>query len=79
LCRRLFVSFWNGKTSSTRSKSGRGRLNVTTTDEQLLIGWVAKALDMLQEVDDEHDMGSEWRADLDALKVRYFNKVNAQS
>jgi hypothetical protein len=52
---------------------------VTTTDEQLLIGWVAKALDMLQEVDDEHDMGSEWRADLDALKVRYFNKVNAQS
>jgi len=54
-------------------------MNVTSTDEQLLIGWVAKALDMLQECDDEHDMGSDWRADLDALKVRYFNKVNAQS
>lgn len=43
--------------------------------DQLLAGWVAKALDMLLEVDDRHDMGIEWRADLDALRARYYNYV----
>lgn len=40
------------------------------------MGWVAKALDMLLEVDHEVDMGMEWRKDLDALRVRYHNKIN---
>lgn len=69
----------NGNPNSTTSRRERGRTNVTSSDEQLLIGWVAKALDMLQEVDNEHDMGTEWRADLDALKIRYYNKVNAHA
>lgn len=45
-------------------------------DENLLIGWVAKALDLLSEVD-EFVMGEEWRKDVDALKVRFHNRVNA--
>jgi hypothetical protein len=52
---------------------------VTSSDEQLLIGWVAKALDLLTEADEKHDLGVEWRKDVDALRIRYHNKVNAHS
>lgn len=49
---------------------------MSQTDENLIMGWVAKALDMLLEVDDKFDMGEEWRKDLDALRVRYHNRIN---
>jgi hypothetical protein len=49
-----------------------------TQDEKLMIGWVAKALDLLNEVD--HLVSSEeWRRDVDALRVRYHNKVDMSS
>lgn len=47
-----------------------------THEEQLMIGWVAKALDLLEEADKRVDMSSEWRADVDALRVRYHNKID---
>lgn len=39
---------------------------------ELLAGWVAKALDLLQEVD-EYSMPNEWRQDVDALRQRFYN------
>jgi hypothetical protein len=49
---------------------------MSQTQENLIMGWVAKALDMLLEADEKFDMGVEWRKDLDALRVRYHNKIN---
>jgi hypothetical protein len=45
-------------------------------EENLLVGWVAKALDLLTEVD-EYQQSAEWRRDVDALKVRFHNRVHA--
>lgn len=42
--------------------------------KQLLIGWVAKALDLLLEVD-QYTVSDEWRKDVDALQVRFHNYV----
>lgn len=47
-----------------------------TDDERLIFGWVGKALELLLEA--EPAMHSEeWRRDVDALRVRYLNRVNA--
>lgn len=46
-----------------------------THDEQLMIGWVAKALDLLDEVD-HLVVSEEWRRDVDSLRVRYHNKID---
>jgi hypothetical protein len=45
-------------------------------DERLAVGWVAKAIELLTEVD-EYQQSEEWRRDVDALRVRYNNKVNS--
>lgn len=47
-------------------------------DEKLMIGWVAKALDLLHEVD-HLVVSEEWRRDVDALRVRYHNKIDKSS
>ena len=46
------------------------------SDTALLIGWVAKALDLLEEVD-AYAQSSDWRADVDALRVRFHNRIDA--
>lgn len=47
------------------------------TDTNLLIGWVAKALDLFEEVDG-YAQSADWRADVEALRVRFHNRVNAE-
>lgn len=45
------------------------------SDTNLLIGWVAKALDLLEEVD-QYAQPEDWRRDVDALRVRFHNRVD---
>lgn len=44
-------------------------------DEATILGWVAKALDLLEEVD-PYTMSDEWLRDVQGLRVRLYNKVN---
>jgi hypothetical protein len=39
---------------------------------ELLAGWVARALDLLMEVD-EYQQTEEWRRDVEALRQRFYN------
>lgn len=48
-----------------------------TNDEKLMLGWVNKAIELLNRVD-EHEQGEEWRRDVDALRVRFLNKINGK-
>lgn len=45
------------------------------SDTNLLLGWVAKALDLLDEVD-EYQQSDDWRKDVDALRVRLHNRID---
>lgn len=45
-------------------------------EENLLVGWVAKALDLLDEVD-EYQQSEDWRRDVDALRVRLHNRIDS--
>lgn len=45
-------------------------------EDSLIMGWIIEAVRMLEEVD-SYSMPEEWRKDVDSLRIRLDNKVNA--